>query len=267
MLKFANFLLFLVISLYVSATYGGIYYAGEVKGIQGTVFGTPEGGHSVTTLPTGFPIRVYKKRGSRYLVGFTRNMENIEGWMETDQVTVDPHPRTEATTAAPPPEEQKAKQKEEKSKSSIPPRQKKQEARLFVGPVYDIHNFGTTQFRMGASYEHRFWKGVAIGLPVEYSMGGGFHDFGLGIETLFDVAEWDMATLVIRGATMFERFAGNGKSFVAATFDVGGGFRFPIGETFFIDAELASFQVTPFATKGLPLFVRGQALFALGGKW
>ena len=140
-----------------------------------------------------------------------------------------------------------------------------QNLRLGLGPVFNIHRYGTTQFRIGAAYEHQVAPKVTVGVPFSYAMGGGFSDIQGGVDLAILARRWGRLEMIPRVGALLDYYYGNDRSFIAVAALIALRFEYRMSDGFSWYMEPVSAEVSPYATEGVPWFVRGQAL--LGGKF
>ncbi len=139
--------------------------------------------------------------------------------------------------------------------------------RVFMAPVFNLYQFGSFQFRVGAGYEFPVSRRIRLGIPISFSTGGGFHSLQAGADITYDLAVWGMFELSSRTGLYFERFAGNGRSFLAGTIDVALPIRVRFARGWVFGLELVSMELMPLATQNIPFNIRGQVMAEVRGEW
>ncbi len=135
-----------------------------------------------------------------------------------------------------------------------------------VAPVFNLYRFGASQTRLGAIYHIDVTSLFYLGIPFSYSKGGGFYSLQGGLDLGWIMVKWSHYSFIQRTGLYFERFAGNGKSFVAGTVDLGFGVQYHRG-WFLLGIEPVSVEIVPIASNGIPWNVRAQVLFDIGARW
>ncbi|MFH1262272.1 MAG: hypothetical protein V1495_02340 [Pseudomonadota bacterium] len=138
---------------------------------------------------------------------------------------------------------------------------------IFFAPVYNIRRYGTNQFKAGVDANFRLSPNTEIGFPAAYTFGHGFSSLQGGIQGTMELRRWKKTFFYGRMAALFERFAGNDRSFMAGTVDLGFGFRTAIDRKIWLDIEPFSAEGMLFATHRVPLNFRGQGLVKLRFVW
>lgn len=139
--------------------------------------------------------------------------------------------------------------------------------RLITAPVFNLYRFGATQFRVGGAYDFEVNPSLVLGIPVSFTMGGGFSSIQGGFEVGWHFLQYGRTTVFWRSAFLFERFFGNGRSFVGLAVDQGLGLNYFMSENIFVTFEPVSIELMPWATHNIPWNLRGQVLLSFGGKW
>jgi hypothetical protein len=142
--------------------------------------------------------------------------------------------------------------------------------KAFVGPVFDLHNYGAFQYRLGVGYEAPLTQQLRLAIPVSYTTGDGFSAILVGVEARYAyyMSIFSISPIIGLGA---EYFFGNGKSFEAASGTAGVSFDFSItnGLTLGIEPFTAQAMVwnTTDSINKIPFNVRAMSLLTIRGAW
>jgi hypothetical protein len=140
-------------------------------------------------------------------------------------------------------------------------------AGLFLAPVFSLYRYGATQFRLGGSYDFPLWDSWRLGFPVAYTFMGGFSSVQVGVRATLDLRTWHRFSVYQRVGAFFERYSGNGRSFVAGSVDLGVGARYRLSKRIWLGLEPVSVEAMVVATGGVPWNLRGQTRMEVRGEW
>ena len=260
-LKFCGVLLLFAVTGFAAEAFGqNTYHRGWVQVPETHVYtSSSTKSSSLGKLKRGAEIRVYGKKDGRFYVQFQRNMETVHGWINQRDVRVGKRVRPQQTIVRP------------TERAYVANRETPEHAlgglRVFTSPIFNVRRFGATQIRGGAGYAFSLGNRYAIGAAASYSFLGGFSSIQGGPEIFFKVLDWQKLSLYTRLGLFFERFSGDGRSFLAGTVDLGFGVDYHLKNGLFIVFEPASLEVSPITTKDIPWFMRAQGFLGVRIKW
>lgn len=268
--RFVGIFLILILS-WASAEAAGKRYPGrilprsvevrEAKGLKAPV---------VATLYQGYRINVVAQTKTLFRIEFQDSYGRLQnGYVEKHVVGLDPkQKKAVVTTAVVGPSAGKI---EDSSQEIGPTEELVRGKNIFsfhMAPVFSLYRFGATQFRVGGSYERALAEAFWLGLPIAYTFGDGFSSIQGGAQGRFNnLLKWDRFSVYQRTALLFERFSGNGRSFMAGTIDVGLGARYQFLNRFSLELEPISFEAMLVNTEKIPWNLRGQVRMELKGTW
>ncbi len=231
-------------------------YPGVVTAPKAVVYNRP-GGKPMFSYPKGESVQILTQSKGWYRVRVEpKPGQETEGWVQKSDVRLNQGSSSTASSG-----------EGEISAESPDFAPRIRGVRFFGTPVFDLYRFGTTQMKFGIAYDHNLSPALTVGVPVSFSLRGGFNALQAGLDVILRLGTWKKFSFFERTGLYFERFWGNGTSFMALTGDVGLGASWEINPSVSLALEPLSLEVTPLATEGLPWFMRFQTLLTARIQW